>query len=160
MSREGLWKILIRLGCPPKFLTILRLHDGQLGRAKLSGNLSDSVPVSNGVKQGCILAPTLFSIFFSMMITQAKINIEYGIYVRFRIDGSILNLRCPLARTKIHHQLVLEFLYADDCALLAHTEDSLQRIVDCFAKAATVQPHHQPEEDGGLVPIASWRILL
>ena len=65
VSREGLWKILVRLGWPPKFLTILReLHDGQFGQVKLSGNLSDNLSVSNGVMQGCILAPTLFSIFF------------------------------------------------------------------------------------------------
>ena len=30
VSRGGLWKILARLGCPRKFLTILRqLHEGQ-----------------------------------------------------------------------------------------------------------------------------------
>ena len=30
VSRDGLWKILARLGCPPKFLTILRqLNEGQ-----------------------------------------------------------------------------------------------------------------------------------
>ena len=29
-SSEGPWKIMARLGCPPKFLTILRqLHEGQ-----------------------------------------------------------------------------------------------------------------------------------
>ena len=32
---------------------------------------------------------------------------------------------------------MLELLHADDCALLAHTEHLLQRIVDCFAKAVT-----------------------
>ena len=30
VRRDGLWKILARHGCPPKFLTILRqLHEGQ-----------------------------------------------------------------------------------------------------------------------------------
>ena len=30
VSRDGLWKLLARLGCPRKFLTILRqLHEGQ-----------------------------------------------------------------------------------------------------------------------------------
>ena len=30
VSRDGLWKILARLGCPSKILTILRqLHEGQ-----------------------------------------------------------------------------------------------------------------------------------
>ena len=84
VNHEGLWKFLVPLGCPPKFFTILReLHDDKLGQVKLSGNLSNSFHVSNGFKEGCILAPTLFSIFFSMMITQAKNNIEDGIYVRF-----------------------------------------------------------------------------
>ena len=39
-----MWKILARLVCPPKFLTILRqLREGQQGRVKDSGALSDSV---------------------------------------------------------------------------------------------------------------------
>ena len=94
-SRDGLWKILSRLGCPPKFLTIIRqLHEGQRGRVKHNGSLSDSFPISNGVKQGCVLAPSLFSIFFSMMLRQAKVqakeDILDGIYIRFRSDGSKL----------------------------------------------------------------------
>ena len=50
-SRDGLWKILARLGCPPKFFTILRqLHEGQQGQVKHNGSLSGSFPISNGVK--------------------------------------------------------------------------------------------------------------
>ena len=45
VSRDGLWKILARLGCPQKFLTILRqLHEGQEGQVKHNGSLSDSFP--------------------------------------------------------------------------------------------------------------------
>ena len=40
VSRDGLWKILARLGCPPKFLTILRqLHEGQQGQVKHNRSL-------------------------------------------------------------------------------------------------------------------------
>ena len=67
------WEILARLGCPPKFLTILRqLHEGQQRQVKHNGSLSGSFPISNGVMQGCVLAPTLFSIFFSIMLREAK----------------------------------------------------------------------------------------
>ena len=73
ISRDGLWKILVRLGCPPKFFTILRqLHEGQQGQVKHNGSLSGSFPISNGVKQGCVLAPTLFTIFFSTMLREAN----------------------------------------------------------------------------------------
>ena len=73
VSRDGLWKILWRLGCPPKFVTMIcQLHEGQRGQVKQNGPLVDSFPISNGIKQGCVLAPSLFSIFFSMMLREAK----------------------------------------------------------------------------------------
>ena len=35
VSRDRLWKIMARLGCPPKFLTILcQFHEGQQGQVK------------------------------------------------------------------------------------------------------------------------------
>ena len=73
VSRDGLWKILARLGYSHKFLTTLRqLYKGQQGQVKYNGSLSGSFPISNGVKRGCVLAPTLFSIFFSIMLCEAK----------------------------------------------------------------------------------------
>ena len=135
VSREGLWKILARLDCPPKFLTILcQLHEGQMGRVKHNGALSDSFP--NGFKQGCVLAPTLFSILFSLMLREAKEDLVDSIFIRFRTDGSIFNLRCLLAHTKTIEVLIVELLFADDCALLAHTQEALQYIVNRFAEAA------------------------
>ena len=47
VSRDGLWKILARLGCTPQLLTILR----QQGQVKHNGSLSGTFPISNGVKQ-------------------------------------------------------------------------------------------------------------
>ena len=137
VSRDGLWKILARLGCPPKFLTILRqLHKGQQGQVKHNGSLSDGFLTSNGVKRGCVLAPTLFSIFFSIMFRETKEDLPDGIYIRFRTDGNLFNLLCLLASTKTIEELITELLFADDCALLAHTEETLQHIVNRFSDAA------------------------
>ena len=103
VSRDGPWKTLSRLGCPPKLFTILRqLHEGQQGQVKHNGSLSVSFPISDGVKQGFVLAPTLFSIFFSIMLREAKEDLPDGIYIHFRTDGSLFNLRRLLARTKNH----------------------------------------------------------
>ena len=103
---------------------------------KHNGEFSDSFPIENGVKQGCVLAPTLFAVFFSMMLREAKEDLHEGVYIRFRTDGSVFNLRRVLSRTKTLEQLILDLLFADDCALLAHTEEALQRVVNRFAKAA------------------------
>ena len=35
------------------------------------GEVSDTFAITNGVKQGCVLAPTLFSIFLSAMLEEA-----------------------------------------------------------------------------------------
>ena len=121
----------------PNFLTILRqLHEGQQGQGKYKGSLSGSFLVSNGVKQGCVLAPTLFFIFFSIMLLEAKEDLPDGIYIRLQTDGSLFNLRRLLARTKTIEELLTELLFADDCTHLAHTEETLQHIVNRFSDAA------------------------
>ena len=80
VSRDERWKILARHGCPQKFLTILRqLHEGQKGQVKHNGSLSGSFPISYGVKQGCVLTPKLFSIFFSIIFREAKEDLPDGI---------------------------------------------------------------------------------
>ena len=82
---------------------------------KHNGSLSDSFPISNGVKQGCVLAPTLFSIFFCIMLREAKDDLPDDIYIRFLTDSSLFNLLRLLARTKTIEELITELLFADDC---------------------------------------------
>ena len=72
VSREGLWKIMAKFGCPAKFIAMVRqFHDGMHARVQNDGEFSDPFPVTNGVKQGCVLASTLFSMMFSAMLTDA-----------------------------------------------------------------------------------------
>ena len=139
VSRKGMWQIMERLGCPPRFLNmVIQLHDDQRGQVRLNCDLSEPFAISNGVKQGCVLAPTLFSIFFSMMLRQATedLNDDDGIYIRYRLDGNLFNLRRLQAHTKTQEQLIRDLLFADDAALVAHTERALQRLTSCFAEAA------------------------
>ncbi|GFS21415.1 RNA-directed DNA polymerase from mobile element jockey-like protein [Elysia marginata] len=141
VSRTGLWRILERLGCPPKFLQmVIQLHQNQQGHVRLNGDVSEFFPISNCVKQGCVLAPTLFSIFFSKMIEQATEDLapEDGVYVRYLLDGSLFNLRRFQAHTKTQERLIRDLLFADDAALVAHTEKALQRITSCFAETSSL----------------------
>ena len=135
VSRKGLWLIMGRLECPPKFLSMInQLHENQHGQVKLNSDLSKPFPIVNGVKQGCVLAPTLFSIFFSMMLKRAMKDL--AIYIRYRFNSSLFNLRRLQAHTKTFEQLVRDLLFADDAALVAHTERALQHLTSCFAETA------------------------
>ena len=69
------------------------------------------------------------------MLREAKEDLPDGIYIRFRTDGSFFNLRRFLARTKTIEEFITELLFAKDYALLAHTEETLQHIVNRFSDA-------------------------
>jgi hypothetical protein len=137
VHREGLWKILKKIGCPQKFVNIIRsFHDGMRGCVLDNGETSAPFTITSGTKQGCVLAPLLFSIFLSMMLLVAFKDCDLGVPIQFRTDGSIFNLRRLQARTKVFSAVVRDLLFADDCALVAHSQDSAQQLFDRFASSA------------------------
>ena len=136
VSRDGLWKIMAKFGCPEKFVNIVRLfHDGMQARVKDNGQYSEPFPVTNGVKQGCVLAPTLFSMVFSAMLTDAFSGEDVGIELRSRTDGGFYKPQRLKAETKIMLDILRDLLFADDCALCASSESEMQRMVDLFSRA-------------------------
>ena len=133
---EGLWKIMAKFGCPTKFIAIVRqFHDGMRARVQNGGEHSEPFLVTNGVKQGCVLAPTLFSMVFSAMLSDTFHDGDIGVSFRYRTDGSLFNLRRLQAKTKVREDTAHDFLFADDCALNARTESDMQESMDLFAKA-------------------------
>ena len=137
VSRTGLWTILSKLGCPPKFIKAIQsFHDGMMARVIENGDVSDPFPVTNGVKQGCVLAPTLFSLIFAEMLTTALAETNAGIKIHYRTDGRFFDLRRLKAKTKVCEALIRDFLFADDCALASHTEEDLQRLANRFSIAS------------------------
>ena len=97
-------------------------HDGMTGQVLSSGNVTEAFAISNGVKQGCVLAPVLFNLFFTCMLSHAVQDLEKGVYIRYRLDGSLFDLE--------------EVLFADDCALVAHAEPDVQMMLDRFSEAS------------------------
>ena len=137
VNREALWVILSKLGCPQKFTRTIRLfHDGMVGHVLAGGDTSAPFKISNGVKQGCVLAPVLFNLFFTCVLNHALKDLDRGIYIKYRLNGSLFHLSRLRAKTKTVERLVTEALFADDCALMAHTEVDLQLIVSKFAEAS------------------------
>ena len=114
------------------------LYDGMMARVIENGDVSDPFPVTNGVKQGCVLAPTLVSLLFAEMLSAALAKTSASTTIRYRTDGRFFDLRRPpkRANTKVQEALVRDFLLANECALDAHSEEDLQCLADCLSTAA------------------------
>ena len=78
--------------------------------------------MTNGVKQGCVIAPTLFSMMFSAMLTDVFQDVDAGFPIRYRFNGKLLNLRRLQAKSKMQTDVVDKLLYADDLAENAKSE--------------------------------------
>jgi len=101
-----------------------------------TGDASTPFEITNGMKQGCVLAPVVFSPFFACVLTNALHDLERGVYLRYRLDGFLFYLCSLNAKIKKFDRLILDALLADDGALMAHSESDLQTIVDRFAEAS------------------------
>ena len=92
VSRSGLFTLLHRIGCPPKLLRIITsFHKEMKGTIRYDGSSLDPFPIKSGVKEGCVLALTLFGILFSLLLRYAFSESEEGIYLHTRSDGSLFN---------------------------------------------------------------------
>ncbi|XP_038064799.1 uncharacterized protein LOC119735166 [Patiria miniata] len=135
VSCTGLFAVLERLGCPPTLLAIIgALHDGMQAAVQYDRSVSHGFSVNCGVKQGCVLSPTLFGIYFSVLLRSA-FPTSSGIMLHTRSTGGLFNLSRLRAGTKVSKVMVRELLYADDAAFVAHSQEDLQQLGDAFARS-------------------------
>ena len=126
---------MAKFGCLPRYIAMVRqFHDGMQAGVQNDGEYSEPFPVTNGVKQGCVMAPTLFSMMFSAMLTDAFQDVDAG-FTRYRFDGKLLNLTRLQAKSKVQTDVVDKLLYADDLAENAKSEEKIQGTVDRMSKA-------------------------
>ena len=137
VGRTGLWQLLKKYGCPEKFTTMIEaLHTGMMANVSVGGEDSESFRVTNGVKQGCALATTLFSIFLSAMLDDSFRDMGDGVYIQSRQSADLFNVAHFRAKTKTTRILMRELLFADDSTLVAHSAEEMQKIVDAFSNAS------------------------
>ena len=77
-----------------------------MARVLDDGEPSEAFPVANGVKQGCVLAPTLFSLMFSAILSDAFKKSELGINIKF-MQGVYFNANISQLQRKTHTNVTL-----------------------------------------------------
>ena len=56
---------------------IERLYMGQSARVRLKDGLSDPAVIGRGTRQGCLLSPILFNIYYEAMLRDALSGVNY-----------------------------------------------------------------------------------
>ena len=75
------------------------------------GEVSDTFAITNGVMQGCVRAPTLFSICLPTMLEEAFRDMEDGIYIQSRKNADLFTVAYSRAKTKTKNIFVRELLF-------------------------------------------------
>lgn len=110
LSREFLVEALRNAGLPPRFVAAVRnLHDGTSCCLLVNGYMSRSVYVIRGIRQGCTLAPTLFTVSLDVLYTPME---------------SSAQVRCIGIRAGENSLELKVCGYADDTALYVADRDS------------------------------------
>ena len=113
MSKFTVWTNLLqwldssKMACKPVF--------------RMMVTILASFPVTNGVKQGYVLAPTLFSMVFTAVLNDAYRDGRVAVDFHFQTDGKLFNLLELQAK-----DIAQDFLFVDDCALNASNQSDMQ----------------------------------
>eukprot|EP00061_Rhincodon_typus_P014097 g40910.t1 len=109
VNLEALWSILLCFGCTMKFVTILHLiHDDMEVMVMRNGCTANTFPVGTGVKQHCVIAPTLFSIYLAAMLHLITDKLPAGVELTYRTSRKLFNLHCLQAKTKVTPSSIIE----------------------------------------------------
>lgn len=136
VPRDAMWMVLKRFGCPEHFVGLIRaLHDGMVGQVLYQNDISEEFPITNGLKQGCVLAPTLFSLYLAAMLHETSHIQNLGVEIKYRFDGGLFNQARLRSKTLTRTTQVTEMQYADDNASPSHTPEGLQISVNNFKSA-------------------------
>jgi exonuclease III len=103
-----LWTKLYQIGVSAKIIRILQtLYSEASTKIRLSEGFSNNIPITEGVLQGCVASPLLFTLYISDVIEIIKASGISGV---------------PIGDQFTLHML----LFADDMVLLASTPRALQ----------------------------------
>lgn len=105
-----LWHKLLQIGIKRTYLNAIKsLYNATQGAVKLGHYITDISPVKYGVKQGCKMSPTLYSVYINDLADVIR-ALHAGVELD-ELNISILN-------------------YADDVPLIAPDEQHLQKMLD------------------------------
>ena len=136
VDRTLLWTVPARFGVPQIMISVIRqFHDGMRACVRLDDRVCSTwFAVEQGLRQGCVLAPVLFNIFFAAVINLAS--------TRFKADKGIMDALVHLKKKRgaggrgeaTVGELVLAtplwgMLYADDAGVVSRPPELSRKMM-------------------------------
>ena len=108
VDRDVIWRLMHHYGFPPKFVAIIQqLYEDATCQVIHDGKLTEPFSVQTGVRQGCLLSPTIFLMVVDWVMRQSTAGQKTGIQWTFTKQLEDLD-------------------FADDISLLSHKQQDAQ----------------------------------
>ena len=143
VDRVLLWEALARFGVPPRMIKVIRMfHDGMRARVQLDdGDFSAWFNVCQGLRQGYVLSPLLFNIFFAAVIivvlqrfAEDPLIVSDLVYLDDAPKGEDGRPRKE-GTLKMVRRAVWGMLYADDARVVSTSPRGLTRMMGVIVAA-------------------------
>ncbi len=95
IPRQALWQVLRKYGVPPTVVSLLRsLHQGMKAEVTMDEQVAPEFEVCNGLRQGCVIAPALFNLYFNLVISQWREKCrDFGVDILYKCGGKLIGER-------------------------------------------------------------------
>ena len=108
VDRDVIWRLMYHYGFPPKFVAIIQqFYEDATCQVIHDGKLTEPFSVQTGVRQGCLLSPTIFLMVVDWVMRQSTAGQRTGIQWTFTKQLEDLD-------------------FADDISLLSHKQQDAQ----------------------------------
>src|SRR6218665_1154182 len=139
VHRESIWKILKTYGIPTKIIDVIKnFYEDSLCAVRCRGELGEWFRVVSGVRQGCVLSPSIFAIVVDWIMSRATGESTFG-----------------LKWTDVDRLTDLDF--ADDIALLDNTWDGIKQLTERVQTEAAKAGHAINPDKTKVMKIMKWQ---
>ena len=125
VPREAMWMVLRKMGVPEVLVEIIKsFHSDMKARVRLDGELLEEIEVTNGLRQGCTMAPSLFNLYACAVAerwTERVKDLEgVGIDILYKLDQHLFRRSTRGAS----EACLLKGEFADDVVLMAQSREA------------------------------------
>ena len=129
-------------------VVIIAFHEAAQAVLQLNGEISPvKILLYRGLKQGSVLPPILFNIFFGVLtrefekrcVERTTIDTILGVKVKYNLDGGFMDDTQKLRQKNlgiIRTVTIVEVLYADNCVMFTNTIAAMQIMIVVFDDVA------------------------